>query len=200
MRRMAWWGTTTGLAVSLVWGGAAGAEEKRPAPARPAAEGRPEATDAGWAWWPFGGDRSPRTAQEAEARARSTEGRKPPKPVASPLTDAEPITDVVSVLETERAQYLRRQAVCIRLKEIALETGDTQLDQQADLLEQRALYVYQQRTAKAKLALDLPPRADAAAALTGEGPAPAARAAQDRPTRRVPAGSPGGTGREEDGR
>jgi hypothetical protein len=47
--------------------------------------------------------------------------------------------------------YLRRMQVCDRLKEIADETGDAALEQQAELMAQRAWFVYQQRTAQLKL-------------------------------------------------
>lgn len=46
----------------------------------------------------------------------------------------------------EEANLLRRLAVCDRLKQIALETGDTKLEEEAMRLELKAEEVYRQRT------------------------------------------------------
>ena len=56
--------------------------------------------------------------------------------------------DVVAQLAKERETYLRRMQVCDRLREIALETGDQTLEKQAELLEDRARTIYQQRSAQ----------------------------------------------------
>ncbi|MFL5331285.1 MAG: hypothetical protein ACJ8C4_20555 [Gemmataceae bacterium] len=47
----------------------------------------------------------------------------------------------------EEANYLRRLLVCDRLKQIALETGNSELEAQAIRLEERASEVYKLRTA-----------------------------------------------------
>jgi hypothetical protein len=43
--------------------------------------------------------------------------------------------------------FLRRTQVCDRLKQIALQNNDTELERQADLLQQRAFEIYQQQVA-----------------------------------------------------
>jgi hypothetical protein len=52
-------------------------------------------------------------------------------------------------------EWQRRTEVCYKLKQIAIETGDKELDRKADALDQRAWEVYVQRTgAKGNLAPD----------------------------------------------
>ena len=46
----------------------------------------------------------------------------------------------------EEANLLRRLAVCDRVKQIALELGDSRLETEAIRMEQKALEVYRQRT------------------------------------------------------
>jgi hypothetical protein len=50
------------------------------------------------------------------------------------------------VVALEKAKLRRRQEVCLRLREIARETGDDALEQKAIQLDQFAFEVYQQRT------------------------------------------------------
>ena len=66
-----------------------------------------------------------------------------PKPSLSPAASA---------LAREQAAFQRRVAVCDRLREIAIETNDTELDQLAQELNARAWAVYKQRTAKLEAA------------------------------------------------
>jgi hypothetical protein len=46
----------------------------------------------------------------------------------------------------EEANFLRRLAVCDKLRQLALETGDDSLERKAELLQQKAESVYKQRT------------------------------------------------------
>jgi hypothetical protein len=48
------------------------------------------------------------------------------------------------------AEWQRRVEVCYKLKQIALETGDQDLDRKADALDRRAWEVYVQRTGTGK--------------------------------------------------
>jgi hypothetical protein len=60
-----------------------------------------------------------------------------------PLTGA----DLAAAMQArERALLDRRQAVCDKLKEIALRTGDEALMRRAEQLDQRAWALYQRRT------------------------------------------------------
>lgn len=45
-----------------------------------------------------------------------------------------------------KEDLLRRQLICLRLSEIAEETGDAELKRKADQLDQRAFEIYLQRT------------------------------------------------------
>jgi hypothetical protein len=56
--------------------------------------------------------------------------------------------DVVGQLAKERENYLRRLDVCRKLREAAEETGNPELEKEADRLEQEAALIYQQRAAR----------------------------------------------------
>jgi hypothetical protein len=109
----------------------------------------------------------------AEAKASSGWnwfGKKPAEPAAKPdagKTDtakaaASRDEETAKLLRQEQANYLRRQQVCFRLREVAEETGDTALETQADLLEQKAWSLYEARTAQLRLP-SLTPMSEAAA-------------------------------------
>lgn len=46
----------------------------------------------------------------------------------------------------EEANFLRRLAVCDRLRQLAVETGDDDLEKQADVLQAKAEIIYKQKT------------------------------------------------------
>ncbi len=58
--------------------------------------------------------------------------------------------DEKTKLKREQAAYLRRLAVCDRLREVALKTNDETLSQKAEQLEAQALAVYDKRIARFK--------------------------------------------------
>ncbi|MER3415623.1 MAG: hypothetical protein C4297_05350 [Gemmataceae bacterium] len=91
-------------------------------------------------WWPFssGTEKSKKAAPKPAAQAKKQE---PQEPTASSATTAEKRN-----LTQAQADYLRRLAVCDRLREVALDLGDESLHEQADLLEQRAWVLYERRT------------------------------------------------------
>lgn len=69
------------------------------------------------------------------------------KPRPRPSEIEKKATETVAALKAqEEAKLLRRIAVCDRLKQIALETGDSRLEDEAIRLEQKAEEVYRQRT------------------------------------------------------
>jgi hypothetical protein len=80
--------------------------------------------------------------QAAQAKKQSTELA---KAKADKVKKAEAAD--ASSLQDERAKFHRRSAVCQRLREIALETNDPELEKQADLLESRAWAALEQKTA-----------------------------------------------------
>ena len=57
------------------------------------------------------------------------------------------VEEAAQVRKREEAAYLRRVAVCDKLTAIAYQSNDTQLQEQADQLQQRAFDVYMQRIA-----------------------------------------------------
>jgi hypothetical protein len=202
MRRVAWWGTTASLAICLV-GGPVGADEKdsyQSADKIAAAKKKELAEkDGGWIVWPFGDDAKLVADKKAADEARKTDAKRLNRPAPSPLIANEPLNDAVSLLSKEQAKFLRRQQVCDRLRELALESGDAELERQAELLEQRAWWIYEQRTAKAKMTILLPPMGDrdAKRSLANEEPANERRSLE-RPVRTVKADASGlKTGGEE---
>jgi hypothetical protein len=70
---------------------------------------------------------------------------KPPPPLPSP-TKAKANDTAAAHRAQEEANFLRRLAVCDRLRQLALETGDDSLEKQADDLQQKAESVFKQRT------------------------------------------------------
>lgn len=118
------------LFISLAAVGIAAAEERSPA--------KDEATAAkrggNWLtrWWPFGG----KSEEKKDA----------------PLKDAAPAPESAGAVRArELAALQRRQAVCLKLKEIAIQTNDEALMQKAERLDQLAWRVYEQRTAGSKV-------------------------------------------------
>jgi len=57
-----------------------------------------------------------------------------------------------NAVQDERVKALRRAAVCQRLREIAEETNDSELEKQADLLESRSWALLEQKTSSSSLA------------------------------------------------
>jgi hypothetical protein len=71
----------------------------------------------------------------------------PPTETASTETPAKPSPATArAILDREQQILLRRQMACDRLREIALEAGNTEMERQADQLSEQAFAVFQQRT------------------------------------------------------
>lgn len=69
----------------------------------------------------------------------------PPKK-EEPTKAAEPAPSVQEIQAKAKTDLLRRQEICLRLREIAVQTGDEELNRKADQLDQRAFEIYLQRT------------------------------------------------------
>jgi hypothetical protein len=83
------------------------------------------------------GDKAPdKAADKAGDKAADKAAPPGPSPAAARAT-----------LEREEKALLRRQKVCDQLRQVALDTGNTELEQQADQLSQRAFPVFEERTA-----------------------------------------------------
>jgi hypothetical protein len=103
-------------------------------------------------WWPFG------SSQKAETKATAKVEK---KPVPEKPVQAKPITaplglEGANFIADEQAKFLRRQQVCDRIREVAQNKGDASLEKQAQLLEQRAWFIYEQRTRQARIPSLLP--------------------------------------------
>ena len=194
MRRITWWGTTASLAICL-FGGSVRADEKDSYQSadRIAAAKKKEQADQGngiFVWW-FSDEAKLIADKRAADEARKTDTKKT-RPTPNPLVGNEPLHDAFSLLSKEQAKFLRRQKVCDRLREVALENGDDELERQAELLEQRAWWLYEQRTAQAKMTILLPPMGDRDAKrnLASDEPATQKRNTE-RPVRTVKAENSG---------
>jgi hypothetical protein len=126
MRRRLVWGWGAALLIGLATAGAALAGSKDDA-AKPA--------DTGWFSGWFGG-------KPAEPPAKKKDKPEPKEPAP-----VKPTPDRRAARNHEEAVLLRRLAVCDKLKQVALQTGDGELDRQADQLDARAWEVYNQRVA-----------------------------------------------------
>jgi hypothetical protein len=186
MRRKALRGICAGVTLCLL-GGLCAAEEKDTYQSLKDVKPKKESSGSSW-WWPWGSTK--KAEPDPKAAAKSTTAKK-----AKPADEAEqvraPAADPAALAAQERAKYFRRQEICLKLKAIAQETNDAELEREADLLEQRAWFVYEQRMAQARMP-SLLPSDDAVAArkLTGEGKGGERRAA-DRPVHSVTARSSG---------
>jgi hypothetical protein len=69
------------------------------------------------------------------------------KPAAAEGAKPAAVDRAAVVRAREEAALLRRQEVCCKLKEIALQTNDPELERRAQELEERAWEVYNLRTA-----------------------------------------------------
>ncbi len=105
-------------------------------------EGVAAAAAAKGSWWSFGGKKKADDKKVAPA----------PPPGPSPTERA--ALDQIR----EMKAFLRRQEVCNRLQEIALENNDPELERQAQLLDELNWQVYKRHTA----GLPLGPAADEA--------------------------------------
>lgn len=142
------------MAAAVVWGGLAAAtlgqvraDEAPPAPVK---------TGGLWGLW-FGG-------KAADKPGDKTAGQTTGKPAAeTPAADATVVTpadgaaelpastvfhQAAEALQHEKQAYLRRVEVCDRLRDIALETGNSDLERQADALALEAGRVWELRTAR----------------------------------------------------
>jgi hypothetical protein len=68
-----------------------------------------------------------------------------PAPTAAPKGPAPAAAR--AILDREQQILLRRQQVCDRLRELALEAGNAEMAQQSEQLSQQAFAVFQERTA-----------------------------------------------------
>src|SRR5262245_18081494 len=95
---------------------------------------------------PVGPDRG--AAAFARWNGGPAEKPKPPAPLPATAQAKAKAQDTAAALRAqEEANFLRRMAVCDRLRQLALETGDDGLEKQAEDLQQKAESVYKQRTA-----------------------------------------------------
>jgi hypothetical protein len=78
---------------------------------------------------------------------RKTEAPKEKPPASPPARPAAPTSPVASAQETDEAAYNRRNDACFQLMQIAINTGDDKLGEQAQVLQQRAWDLYMRRMA-----------------------------------------------------
>jgi hypothetical protein len=111
---------------------------------------------------------------------------KPPPVVEKPITRQ----DVVRSLEQEQKVYYDRDSFCIRLRQIAVETGDEELLRKAEELDRLAFEVYQKRTSKLPKIMDDVRASEAALEEKRNAPAAGSASASRVVTGRAPNGRP----------
>lgn len=98
----------------------------------------PGATQSGTAWfkslWPF-------------------HKKKAPEPV--PITQSTPPESASARQAREKTDYLRRIAVCDKLRDIAFQTSDDELSRKADQLDQRAYAIFMKHTGQGMASTNL---------------------------------------------
>jgi hypothetical protein len=82
-----------------------------------------------------------------------------------------------------KSELLRRQLICVRLREIAEETHDAELQRKADQLDQRAFEIYLEKTGAPSRTPVMLPEDEAFPRPRSGAAAPAARATNNRPSR-----------------
>jgi hypothetical protein len=191
MRRKAWTGVVASLICCLAGGVALGGERDTYQSAKAAAaeaKAKAEANKPSW-WWPFGSSAKDETKdskdtkdpdESAKGKESGKDEEKPPKPIVAPIGQ-----EGANLISREQAKFLRRQQACDRLRQIAQETGDLGLEQQAQLLEQRAWFIYEQRTAQARLPSLLPIEDDGGAAHYAQDHFSTNPRDKDRPIRSI---------------
>lgn len=157
-----WWraGVVMGLIGLLAAPGLAAERDTYQSARDAAAEAKAKARKESGSWWsrlwPFGSKAEPKPEPKATSKSTTT-AKKPPenaaqtRPVSAPLG-----LEGARLIADEQAKFLRRQQVCDRIREAALASGDLELEKQAQLLEQRAWFIYEQRTAQARVPSLLP--------------------------------------------
>lgn len=132
----------------------------RPAGARPST-----AINVDDSWWPFG------RAERRAAKGTALAGRPNASDPAVETSNLRGMTpkELAAQVNQARDAYVRRLNICDRIKQIAEETGDSALESQAELLQQRAMMLFQQRVNHLRLPGVLPEsESEAAAVLTAE--------------------------------
>ncbi len=140
MRRLGLWGL--GFVLVLGWGAAvvragddAGGDD-----AKQAAPAIPDTGQRVWSSHLFHHVTPKPPKKPPKKKDTPAAGKTPPKAVP-------PEEEPAAVRDREEAAYLRRMEVCLKLKQIAEEKGDTGLARMADELDARAKALYFQRIA-----------------------------------------------------
>jgi hypothetical protein len=143
MRRVGLWGSCAVLVLALgLAASAAPPADDDDGPAKPVAGPDPAARPRD-GWNPlltrlFGND-SKKPAAKPEKTKEADKKTDEPAPRSDPAT---------SIRRLEEMKLHRRQEVCLRLREIARETNDAELEQKALELDERAFQVYMERTSR----------------------------------------------------
>ena len=130
MRKLGVWGLAASLAVGLA------SQEVR------ADDGEKEKPSSSWSIWPWKWGKGDAPAEKkADADAAAKKAAEDGKAREERLLQQE---------YRAREDYLRRQAVCDRLKELATQLQDARLERKAEELFERAWEVYRKRSAQLK--------------------------------------------------
>jgi hypothetical protein len=137
MRIRRWWGLGAALLITVSVPFARATDEDGKTGSRPVLRPteRPGLIDK---WFDLG---TPAPVKKSDAKASKKDSGDKDKAAAAPATTEQ---------ARQEAALLRRIDVCDKLRQIALETNNNELDQLAQELDARARAVYAQRTARLK--------------------------------------------------
>jgi hypothetical protein len=141
MRKVGAWGLEVALVVALSAAAAGAGEEpplyNDPAPPARTSTQRKGLLDALFAPKPKPPEKKASSKSDSEATTKT----------ASPSKPANQVDGAVAERRREEAAFLRREAVCDRLLEIAVQTNDQDLLHRAEQLRERSWTAYTERTA-----------------------------------------------------
>jgi hypothetical protein len=160
-----------GAVLLLALGAAAPADDDDTKPAKPPAPkfGTRSVFEV---WFGLGGKKPAARADKDKKKAAAKEAA-PPRP--------SPVETAAAAREQEEAKLLRRNDVCLRLRQIAKDTNDPALEQMAEDLEKRAWQLYTERTHVPAGGLKADEESlDRRLGVDGEGPARLTAPGRDR--------------------
>ncbi len=132
MRRMGLWSVIATLCLGLCVPGGRAAEHDSP---------KPSSSPSWWdRLWPHEHKPEPKVEAEEEKTEKETAASASDK-------SAQLVEQARETREKAKADLMRRQAVCDRLQQIALETEDLDLQKRAEELNERAWSLYLKQTA-----------------------------------------------------
>jgi hypothetical protein len=167
MRRVGFGGMAAALIVGLGLTVAAAEEPQGDSKSAPAKSG----------WWSgWFGDKAPSAKPKAKFKGEKN------APVEDRPAPSNPAESAATEQKRQMNAYLRRVEVCLRLRQVAEQTGNADLQRQAEEMDARAWEIYRRQTAQLSMP-DVSANADIQPAIkkSAKKPAVVAERVNDRP-------------------